>query len=125
LVIPFHSEQESNARRLAAAGAARVYLPVRDGASLVWHHWHGGSFSTLAYPRLDLSADGLETAILEAVADSELKANAGRLQREAARYLGPPAAVRLTEELTVAGSQANANGWKQLSWWQKLRLNWV
>jgi UDP:flavonoid glycosyltransferase YjiC (YdhE family) len=124
LIIPFHSEQESNARRLEVAGAARVLLPSQKEPTPVWHRWPGGRFCTLIHPESDLTPLRLRTAILDMVVDETFQVNAQRLQTAAQPYKGSSQAADLIEELLKSRSAAPAKGWDRLSWWQKLSLRW-
>lgn len=99
LVIPFHTEQESNARRLEAAGAARLLMPGEGEPEVVWHAYPGGGLTTLELRQGALRADRLRQAILGALEDPSLRQGARRLQAVAAPYAGPPAAADLLEEM--------------------------
>ena len=122
LIIPWHSEQESNARRLEACGAARVLLPCQAAPAPIWHRWPGGAFSTLVCPTSDLTPEALRQAIHSALDDADLQANAIRLRDLAAGYRGASRAAELIEELMAARTAPGSNGWDSLSWWQKLIL---
>ncbi len=124
LVIPFHSEQESNARRLEAAGAARVLVPSQVDAVPVWHRWPGGRFCTLVRPESDLTPTRLRAAILDVLADEAYWANAKRLQKATERYQGASQAADLVEELLESKPATPSRGWDRLRWWQKLPLLW-
>lgn len=123
LVIPFHTEQESNARRLEAAGAARFLLPSQGQPIQSWHRWPGGRFSTLVYLHSDLTPALLRESILDAVADEGLLSGAQHLQSRAMGYRGAAQAVDLIEGLVRSRSPAAVTGWERLNWWQKLRLS--
>lgn len=123
LMIPFHSEQESNARRLEAAGAARVLLPSQGEPVQAWHRWPGGRFSTLFYPESDLTPALLRDKIMEATTDRGLLYGAQHLQSRAMGYRGADQAADLIEELVRSRNPQAAAGWNRLNWWQKLRLS--
>lgn len=99
LVIPYHSEQESNGRRLEAAGAGRVLLPVKGAPRPVWQRWPGGRFSYLVYGESHLSPETLREAVLSLIEDKRARENAGRLQAAAQTYGGPALAADLIEML--------------------------
>lgn len=99
LIIPSHTEQESNARRMVAAGAARLLLPARLPAVLRWHRWPGGYFSTLTHRIGGLTAAGLRKAIQEAIVDPTLPAGALRLQASVRCCQGTDRAGELVEGL--------------------------
>jgi UDP:flavonoid glycosyltransferase YjiC (YdhE family) len=121
LVIPFHSEQESNGRRLEAAGAARVLLPAQTGAITRWHTWNGRRFSTIHYPQSQLDAGMLREAIGCALDDPQLAEGARRLQAQARQYQGAVQAASLVESL-VGRQGKSSGGWGKLGAWQKFRL---
>lgn len=124
LIIPFHSEQESNARRLEAAGAARVLAPDPNKAAQVWKQWPGGRFSMLIHQESGLTSSHLRSTIMEMLADETLPANAKRLQTESQNYRGAPHGVDLIEELINSKTGKSVRGWDNLKWWQKLSLRW-
>ncbi|MBN1217462.1 MAG: hypothetical protein JXM69_00920 [Anaerolineae bacterium] len=124
LIIPFHSEQESNARRLEAAGAARVLLPSQQEPDVVWHRWLGGDFCTLVNPESDLTPTCLRTVILEMLADEGYRTAAKHLQVASQHYQGAPQAVDLIEQLIESKLPKLEHGWDRLHWWQKLSLFW-
>jgi UDP:flavonoid glycosyltransferase YjiC (YdhE family) len=122
LAIPFHSEQESNARRLAAAGAARILLPSRVEPTAIWYTGPGGRFSTLIRSHSDLTAADLRQAVLKAVSDDSLCRGAQGLKVRAAKYGGQTLAADQLEDW-LAGKPALAQpGWERLSWRQKWGL---
>jgi len=99
VIIPFHSEQESNARRLEHSGAAMVLLPGEGPLEPVPGRWKGGRFVTLIRRRGDLSPDRLRQAINTVLADGRYRANAQRLQRALSAYDGPARAADLVETI--------------------------
>ncbi len=124
LIIPFHSEQESNARRLEAAGMARVLLPSQVEASPVWHRWPGGRFCTLVRSKSDLTPASLRAEVLEMLAAETYRARAKHLQAAIRHYRGPSQAVDLVEGLLKSKPATSVKGWDRLRWWQKLPLLW-
>ena len=125
LIIPFHSEQESNARRLEAAGMARVLLPAQGEASPNWHRWPGGRFCTLVYSQSDLTPARLRAAVLEMLADESFQTKAKQLQAAVRRYQGAAQAASLIEGLLTNSAATRAKGWDRLNWRQKLTLRWL
>ena len=121
LVIPFHSEQESNGRRLEAARAAQVLLPAQSEAVVSWHTWGGKRFSTMHYPNFDLDVPRLREAIGCALEDGRLKEGAMRLQQQAGQTRGALQAADLVEELVAKGVPSQSN-WQRLPWRQKFLL---
>jgi UDP-N-acetylglucosamine--N-acetylmuramyl-(pentapeptide) pyrophosphoryl-undecaprenol N-acetylglucosamine transferase len=122
LVIPFHTEQESNGRRLEEAGAGRVLLPVEGEPRQVWKDWQAGRFSLLVYSETGLKAPKLKELTLAMLADDRYRQNARRLQSLASDFSGPQRAVDLMEGLLASRSTPVTPGWKRLSWWQKVSL---
>jgi UDP:flavonoid glycosyltransferase YjiC (YdhE family) len=122
LVIPFHTEQESNGRRLEEAGAGRVMLPIEGEPRQVWKDWPAGKFSLLVYPDTALNAPKLREIILTMLADDQYRHNARRLQSAASGFSGAQRAADLMEGLLTSRSTPVTPGWKRLSWWQKAAL---
>lgn len=125
LIIPFHSEQESNARRLEAAGMARVLLPAQGTASPNWLRWSGGRFCTLIHPQSDLTPVRLRAVVFDMLADDRFQKNAQQLQAASRQYQGRAQAAALIEDLLANGKAAPAPGWHRLNWRQKLALRWL
>jgi UDP:flavonoid glycosyltransferase YjiC (YdhE family) len=98
VVVPFHSEQESNGRRLEQNGAAVVLGPRDEDLRPMTRRWAAGEFSTLVCPRLFISARDLRGAV-ERVLEGPYRAAAQRLSEEQARYGGASAAVSLLLDL--------------------------
>lgn len=101
VVLPFHSEQEANGRRLEASGAARVLLPSREPFRPVPRRWWGGSFVVLVQRRSDLTAEMLRQALASVLEDASYRQNARRLSQELAGYGGPSRAADLIENLVI------------------------
>lgn len=122
LVIPFHSEQESNGRRLEAAGAGLVLHPNKGKASQVWYRWAGGEFSTLVHWQSDWSPAELREAVFALLKGKIYAINARRLQKMSWHYEGASQAGDLIEELCSSTTLAGEAGWDRLSWRQKFQL---
>jgi UDP:flavonoid glycosyltransferase YjiC (YdhE family) len=101
VVLPFHSEQEANGRRLEASGAARVLLPSREPFRPAPGRWRGGSFVVLVQLRSDLTAGMLRQALASVLEDASYRQNARRLSQELAGYGGPGRAADLIENLVI------------------------
>lgn len=99
VVVPFHSEQEANGRRLEASGAARVLLPSQEPPQIVPGRWKGGPFTTLVQRCSDLTASALRQAIAAVLEDERYAQNAQRLSRDLSQYGGPGQAADLIEAL--------------------------
>ena len=98
VVVPFHSEQESNGRRLEASGAGLVLLPSSAPPRPVPGRWAGGRFVTLVRPSSDLTALRLRQAVEEVWSQATYRQNAERLRDELACYSGPAQAAELIEK---------------------------
>jgi UDP:flavonoid glycosyltransferase YjiC (YdhE family) len=99
VVLPFHSEQEANGRRLEASGVARVLLPSREPFQVVPSRWKGGEFTTLVRLRSDLEPSMLREAIASVLTEDDYRQNACRLNRALDGYGGPSQAADLLENL--------------------------
>ena len=88
VVIPFHSEQEANGRRLEASGAAQVLSPDPGGFRLVRQKWLQGEFTTLTQERIGLTPEQLRQAVRTVLHGLEYRKAAARLQAAAAQYAG-------------------------------------
>ena len=99
VVLPFHSEQEANGRRLEASGAARVLLPSREPFRAVPGRWKGGKFVTLVQLNIDLTSAIVRETLSAVLDDNRYRQNARRLSRALENYGGPSQAADLIEEL--------------------------
>jgi UDP:flavonoid glycosyltransferase YjiC (YdhE family) len=123
IVIPFHTEQESNGKRLETAGAARVLRPVEGEPYQVVRSWPGGSYSYQVYQHNDLTAPVISSMVLELLENVQYKHNAQRLKNEAAHYGGAAQAGDLIETLVFSRKPTPVKGWDRLNWWQKIKLS--
>ena len=99
LIIPFHSEQEANGRRLEASGAG-IVIRHSDGPYEPVHlHWNGGSFSYLTASQSTLDAFHLRTAVQRLLSNEQFISSANLLQKQVTDYAGPVQAVDLIEGL--------------------------
>jgi UDP:flavonoid glycosyltransferase YjiC (YdhE family) len=90
LVIPTYSERESNARRVAAAGAGEFVLPSADPSG--------------QQKRVD--AAEVREKVDRILSDASYKESAARISRELQSYGGAPYAASLIEELSCSASTA-------------------
>jgi UDP:flavonoid glycosyltransferase YjiC (YdhE family) len=123
LVIPFHTEQESNGRRLEQQGAGKVLLPAAGSGKRQEKPWYGGSFSYLVFPESSLSPSDLRLSVFEILEDSAFRQRAVRLREAASAYPGAPAAADLLEGLVVSYPQVQEKVWDRLNWKQKISLS--
>jgi MGT family glycosyltransferase len=122
VVIPFHTEQESNARRLEAAGAAEVLLPSDEEPMTVAKRWRGGRFTYQVYPFSSLSSSALRSAVMKVLETPSYRENAARLQSLSSQYAGPAQAADLVESLALPEGQPS-KGLDSLSLRQRLALS--
>ena len=99
VIIPFHSEQEANGRRLEASGAARLLTPVVGPSETVRGRWPGGNYTILIWRRSALTPAKLRSTISKVLEEPGYRQNARRLQADAARYGGPAQAAELVASL--------------------------
>jgi UDP:flavonoid glycosyltransferase YjiC (YdhE family) len=99
LIIPFHSEQEANGRRLEASGAGIVIRHSDGPYKPVWVRWHGGSFSFLIASRSTLDAFRLRRAVQHLLSEERFRTSAVLLQKQVCDYEGPARAADLIEIL--------------------------
>jgi UDP:flavonoid glycosyltransferase YjiC (YdhE family) len=99
VVLPFHSEQEANGRRLEAAGMARVIAPDLSSCQVVRQPWPYGEFTLLARYTPFLSAEELRETVRSILCDASYKGNAGRVQKHVLEYGGPSQAADLVARL--------------------------
>jgi len=101
IVLPFHSEQESNGRRLEACSAACVLSPASATASmhLVRRHWRYGEFATWVQPASPLTPEKLREAVFLVLKDPHYRSGAMSLSAVALKYRGAAAAAELIDQL--------------------------
>jgi UDP:flavonoid glycosyltransferase YjiC (YdhE family) len=81
LIIPTFSERESNARRIAAQGAADYVLPTSDATGRKKH----------------VSANEVRTKVFRILSDSSFAENAMRIRERMRSLGGAPEAARMIE----------------------------
>jgi len=101
VVLPFHSEQESNGQRLAACSAARVLSPMSasDSMRLVRSRWTYGEFATWIQPVSPLTPEELRESVVSILKDPHYRAGAMALSSIAASYQGAATAAELIKRL--------------------------
>lgn len=99
VIIPFHSEQEANGRRLEASGVG-IVLRHSDGPyELVRMPWRRGTFTMLVAALPTLTPARLRDAVERILNEEQFRCNADRLKQDLAKYGGPSLAADLVEEL--------------------------
>jgi len=61
IVIPFHSEQESNGRRLESNGCGKILKISKQNYSIHMRNWAFGDYSILSQSRIDLQSEELSS----------------------------------------------------------------
>lgn len=98
IIVPFHSEQESNGRRLEQLGAGRVLRLSHEAFEEVKASWPQGTYSYLIQKSFDLVPDELRLAARDILADSEYTYKTQVLQNKIASYGGSSKAVDLIQK---------------------------
>jgi UDP:flavonoid glycosyltransferase YjiC (YdhE family) len=98
LIIPFHSEQEGNGRRLQQLGCAKVLKLSRQEFRTVEGRWRYGEYSYLVQDRFDLTCEELAESVKGIMNNQEYFVNALKLQAKIKAYGGAAQAVKLIEE---------------------------
>jgi UDP:flavonoid glycosyltransferase YjiC (YdhE family) len=123
LVIPFHTEQESNGRRLEQQSAGKVLLPASGEGERLEKPWYGGSFSYRVFTESSLSPSELRRTVKEMLEDPRYRQGAERLKAAASYYSGAPLAADLVENLVNSGERIYQKVWDGLTWKQKISLS--
>jgi UDP:flavonoid glycosyltransferase YjiC (YdhE family) len=101
VVIPFHSEQECNGRRLEHNGVARVLAPGDDDLEPVEGRWGGGTFVTMTCSSLTIQPHQVRDAVSAVLQDDGFRTCALQLQHRQAAYKGAAAATELIKTLII------------------------
>lgn len=101
VVLPFHTEQEGNGRRLEQNEAAQVLAPVDDDLTPLDTRWGGGQFTALACRQWWLQPHQVRTAISIVLSDRHYQANARRLCHAQAAYSGVSMASKMIADLAL------------------------
>lgn len=102
VVLPFHTEQESNGRRLQENGAARLLAPDNDNLQPVTCHWEGGEFTVLAAYDLLFQSQHVRDAVSAVLQEPAYRSSAQRLRMEQAVYGGAAAALEHIADLVIS-----------------------
>lgn len=90
VILPFHSEQEGNGRRLEACSASIVISPstMKESMRIVRNRWSYGEFAYLVQPVNTLTAEILREAVTRVLGDTRYKENAMLLRAKSRGYGG-------------------------------------
>ncbi len=102
VVLPFHTEQEGNGRRLEQNGAAQVLAPVDDDLIPLETRWGGGQFTALACRQWWLQPHQVRTVVAAALSDPRYQTNARRLSHAQTAYEGASLASKMITELAIS-----------------------
>ncbi len=81
IVIPFHSEQEGNGRRIKKLRLGDVYLPYSSPLKPITFRWPFGEYSMLAATEMKLEREALLQCI-DLIYDQALYARLGKIKEE-------------------------------------------
>jgi UDP:flavonoid glycosyltransferase YjiC (YdhE family) len=101
VVLPFHTEQEGNGRRLQHCGAARVLAPEDGDLESLESRWGGGQFVAMVCRHLPFQPHQVREAVSAILGDKPYRASAARLRRSQAAYGGAALAAELLAELGI------------------------
>jgi UDP:flavonoid glycosyltransferase YjiC (YdhE family) len=99
VIVPFHSEQEANGRRLETNGAGIVIPHSQGPYQPAWFQWPGGRFSVLVAPQPTLNPRQLRRAIDRILSQDQFRLATTQLRAQLANYGGPPLAADLINTL--------------------------
>lgn len=90
VVLPFHSEQEGNGRRLEACSASIVLSPasVKETMRMIRGRWTYGEYATWVQPANPLTAEMLREAVSRVLENPRYKEGAIALKSKAESYGG-------------------------------------
>ncbi|RLD12140.1 hypothetical protein DRI50_09410 [candidate division KSB1 bacterium] len=81
IVIPFHSEQEGNGRRIKKLGLGDLYLPYADALKPITFRWPFGEYSMLAATEMKLEREALFSQI-DLIYDSSVYERLEKIKNE-------------------------------------------
>ncbi len=101
VIFPFHTEQESNGRRLVQQGAAKVVIPENRKKHLQYmeRRWKGGRFSLAYQSEFQVSAKQVAETILDVYSQARYREGAARLRKIVKQYPGVEGAIDFIEKL--------------------------
>jgi UDP:flavonoid glycosyltransferase YjiC (YdhE family) len=101
LVLPFHTEQEANGRRLEQHSAACVLSPAGEKSTLmlVQRRWRFGLYAYWIQPENPLQPEQLRSSIETILISPKYKQGAESLQNSIRNTLGPVEAAHRIKNL--------------------------
>ena len=88
IVIPFHSEQESNGRRLKNSGSSLICKLSENNTKVIRKNWEFGDYTYLINTKYDLTATKLQNLAQQILTSSEFFVNSQRLKKKCNKYEG-------------------------------------
>jgi len=101
VVLPFHTEQEGNGRRLEQNGAAQVLAPVDRDLVPMETRWAGGQFTALACRQWWLQPDQVRTAVSAVLSNQRYQTNVRRLCHAQSAYAGVSLASKMIADVVL------------------------
>lgn len=101
VVLPFHTEQEGNGRRLEQNGTSQVLAPIDNDLVPIETRWGGGQFTALVCRRWWLQPHQVRTAISTVLGDLRYQTNALRLCHAQSAYDGTSLASKMIADLAL------------------------
>lgn len=98
LILPFHTEQEGNGRRLEQQKCGRVLPLSKQEYQRIDRKWRYGRFSYLVQNRLDLTAEELAWNAEKILADGTYRENARYLKGKVEEHGGAVRALDVIEQ---------------------------
>ncbi len=95
VVLPSHTEQECNGRRLEQNGAAQVLAPGEEELFPHTGQWSGGTFVTLISNHLTVTPAQIHESVSRLLNNQDYRTSAEQLAREQGNYHGAAQAVEL------------------------------
>lgn len=98
IVIPYHSEQEGNGRRLEKTGCGIVLKPSKAPYRIVKARWMYGTYSYCVQDRFDLAPEDIWKKVDIILNDSKYLKNSRELQSHTRKYYGAKGVMDLLEK---------------------------
>jgi UDP:flavonoid glycosyltransferase YjiC (YdhE family) len=102
VVLPFHTEQECNGRRLQQNGAAQVLAPRDEDLEPMKKPWADKELTILACHSVPFRPPQIQAAISSVLTHDHYRSHTTRLQRRQAAYGGPSRSAELLTTLSVS-----------------------
>ncbi|MFH2138165.1 MAG: nucleotide disphospho-sugar-binding domain-containing protein [Candidatus Omnitrophota bacterium] len=97
IIIPFHSEQEGNGRRLEQLGCAIVLKLSKEDFKIINCKWSYGKYAFLVQNHYDLDPSDLSAAVKKILIEEKYKKNSEILKNKISQYAQAKEALSLIE----------------------------